>query len=216
MTTVDVEQVEQQGMVLVSQAEEIAVRDASTFQQAGVFLRNIAGYIRKVGEVLDPIVEAAHRAHKVAVEQRKKLLEPAQTAERIVKGEMAAFDQAERARVAEAQRRAEAERRRLEDEERLRNATQLEAAGKSAQAEAALVAPVTVPMFTPPVQAVTKAEGVSFREDWGFEIEDAALIPREYLIPDEKKIGALVRALKEQTRIPGVKVISRRIASVRA
>lgn len=214
--TTDTEQVEQQGLVLVSQAEEIAVRDASTFQQAGLFLRNIAGYLKKVGEVFDPIVEAAHRAHKVAVDQRKKMLEPAQAAEKIVKGEMAKWDTAERARVAEEQREAEAERRRLEDEERLKNAARLEAAGKTAQAEAALTAPVTVPVFTPPVQAVQKVEGVSFRDNWTFTVTDPGLVPREYLMLDEQKIRGVVRALKGEAKIPGVEVRCERISAVRA
>jgi hypothetical protein len=212
----DVEQVEQQGLVLVRQAGDIAVRDASTFQQAGLFLRTVSGYIRKVGEVLDPIVESAHKAHKIAVDQRKKLLEPAQSAERIVKAEMARFEQADRQRVLEEQRRLDADRRRLEDEERLANATRLEAAGKSEAAERALTAPVAAPVFVPPARPIVSAEGVSFRDNWDFEIEDAALLPREYLIPDEKKIRAVVKAHKGETKIPGVKVIHDRSAAVRS
>jgi len=214
--TTDTAEVEQQGLVLVAQAEEIAVRDGSTFQQAGLFLRNIAGYLRKVGEVFDPIVDAAHKAHKVAVDQRKKMLEPAQIAERIVKGEMAKWETGERERVAREQRAAEAERRRLEDEERLRNAARLEAQGKTAQAEAALVAPVTVPVFTPPVQAVSKVEGVSFRDNWTFTVTDPTLVPRDYLMLDEQKIRGVVRALKGETKIPGIEVRCERISAVRA
>ena len=48
--------------------------------------------------------------------------------------------------------------------------------------------------------------GLTVREDWKFSIVDAALIPREYLIPDEKKIGRIVRAMKDATNIPGVRV----------
>lgn len=216
MTIMEVEQVEQRGMVLVSQAGEIAVHDAPTFQQAGVFLRTIAGYLKQVGEIFDPMVESAHRAHKVAVEQRKKMTEPAETATRLVKAEMVKYEQAERDRVAREQRAAEAERRRLEDEARLAIAASLEQQGKTAAAEAALTAPVTVPVFTPPVQAVSKAEGISFREDWDFEIEDATLIPRAYLMPDEKKLRAAVRFFKAETKIPGIKAVPKRITSVRA
>ena len=216
MTTVEVEQVEQQGLELVKQAQEIAVRDASTFQQAGFFLRNIAGYLKRVGEVFDPIVEAAHKAHKVAVEQRKKMTEPAQVADRLVRAEMGKYESAERERVVLEQRAAEAERRRLEDEERLRIAATLEKEGKPEAAEQALTAPVTVRVYTPPVQPVIRAEGVSFREDWDFEIEDETLIPREYLMPDEKKIRAFVKATKGATKIPGIKAVPKTITSVRA
>ena len=216
MTDAAVQQVEQEALVLVSQAQAIAVVDRSTFQAAGLFLRSIARYIGNVGEVFDPIVDAAHKAHKAAVEQRRKFLEPAQSAERLVKGEMSKFEQAERARVAEEQRANEAERQRLEDEARLRNAERLEAAGKPEAAERALSAPVMAPVWTPPVQPVAQVEGISFRDTWDFEIEDAALIPREYLMPDEKKIRAFVKVLKAEAKIPGIKVIQGRTSAVRA
>lgn len=50
------------------------------------------------------------------------------------------------------------------------------------------------------------AEGVSIRNHWVFEVEDASKIPRAYLKPDEKKIGEVVRQLKGDTSIPGVRV----------
>ena len=63
----------------------------------------------------------------------------------------------------------------------------------------------------PDIPAPAKAEGVSLRENWTFEIVDESLIPREYLIPDEVKIRKVVVALKDKTNIPGVKAINRPI-----
>ena len=208
-------EIEAQAGVLVTQAQTLAVTDAASFQQAGVFLRTIAAYLKRVKEVFDPLVEAAHTAHKVAVAQRAKMAEPAQTAERLVKAAMGTYEAAERERVAAAERAAAAERRRLEDEERLRLATALEAEQKPAEAERALTAPVAIRVPTPVIAPVAKVEGVSFREDWDFEIEDAALIPREYLVPDEKKIRAVVRASKGDIKIPGIKPVPKTITSVR-
>lgn len=53
---------------------------------------------------------------------------------------------------------------------------------------------------------VEKIEGVTKRTIWKFEITDPTAIPREYLAIDEKKIGAVVRALKADASIPGVRV----------
>ena len=225
MTTQDVEQVEQQGLVLVQQAEEIAVRDPATFQEAGGFLRQIAGYLKRVGEVFDPIVDAAHKAHKVAVDQRKKMLEPAQVAERILKGQMAVYEQAERERVAREQRAADAERRRLEDEARLAVAASPESQGKPVAAAAGLPAPPAMPIFTPPVTAVPKAEGISFRDKWSAEVVDPmALIkavangeaPANLVIPDQQALNRLAGALKGEMRVPGVEARCERISSVKA
>lgn len=64
--------------------------------------------------------------------------------------------------------------------------------------------------------AVTKVEGISRRKVWRFEITDASVLPREYLMPDEQKIGGVVRAMKNQTRIPGVRVWEDEQISARA
>lgn len=48
--------------------------------------------------------------------------------------------------------------------------------------------------------------GVTFREEWHFEIEDAAVLPREYLQPNEAAIRGVVQALKGETKIAGVRV----------
>ena len=98
-----------------------------------------------------------------------------------------------------------------------------EKAGDAVRARALIEAPVVVapvtprPVFVaaPPAQA-PKVEGVSFRDDWDFVITNAALIPREYLIPDEKKIRAVVKAMKEHTNIPGIRAERGRTAAVRA
>lgn len=50
------------------------------------------------------------------------------------------------------------------------------------------------------------AAGTSVRKNWKFKIVDASAIPREYLIPDEKRIGEIVRANKDATDIPGIAV----------
>ncbi len=47
------------------------------------------------------------------------------------------------------------------------------------------------------------------RTIYTFEITDVSQIPREYLIPNEKLIGEIVRQQKEQTTIPGIKVVKK-------
>lgn len=47
------------------------------------------------------------------------------------------------------------------------------------------------------------------RSRWEYEITDPAALPREYLIPADVKIAAVVRALKGETNIPGVRVFER-------
>lgn len=51
-----------------------------------------------------------------------------------------------------------------------------------------------------------KMQGTSIRNRYDFDIVDVNLIPREYLIVDTAAIGKVVRALKDKTNIPGIKV----------
>lgn len=67
----------------------------------------------------------------------------------------------------------------------------------------------------PVVPDEPETNGLSLRKEWKFVIVDAKLIPREYLIPDEVKIRRIVRAMKEQANIPGVRIYSEDTVSQR-
>jgi hypothetical protein len=140
-------------------------------------------------------------------------------AELAVQRERERLEAEERARVAVEERRLRQE----EEDRRLAEASAAEAIGDTVRAEAIVSAPIVTapvvprPVFVapPPVQ-VTKAEGVSFREEWDFEVTNAAVIPREYLSVDEVKIRRVVKAMKGQTNIPGVRAFSKPTAAMRA
>lgn len=60
-----------------------------------------------------------------------------------------------------------------------------------------------------------KVPGVYIRTDWDFRIISEKEIPRSYLIPDVKKIKAIVKALQRETNIPGIQVIQKKIINVK-
>lgn len=96
--------------------------------------------------------------------------------------------------------------------------------------EQAIAAPA--PAITLPPRRIDVA-GVSSSENWQFKYAGCAsgldwdklptedrervmrLLPREYLRPDEKAIGKVVKALKGSTRIPGVEVFDAGTVRVR-
>lgn len=71
-----------------------------------------------------------------------------------------------------------------------------------AEAEAATAIAPTVE------SKVEEVSGISTRKEWKFRITDASSIPREYLIPDEKYIGQIVRASKGKKQIAGIEMYS--------
>lgn len=242
MTTDAVPALERESQEMAVLVQGLTVHDPESYAAAGEWIKTVAAYLKKVNELMGPIVEANHRAHKVAVQQRDALLRPAEGCKRILGDRMAAWDQRqadlrreaeaaarrEQARLEhEAREQAEAEQRRLQREaetRRLEEAALMEQAGDRAGASRLLDAPVPVPVVTPapvfvpapPPPMAPKVEGVSYRDVWEYEITDPALLPREYLMPDEKRIGSVVRAMRAETQIPGVRAYARRTTAVRA
>lgn len=188
---------ERQGTGMMVAAQQLLVADGASFAAGGEMLRAVAVYAKRVHEVIDPIVEAAHVAHRTAVAQRDRLLRPAQEVKRVVGEKMACYetDQRELARMAEAQarreverresearERAEAERRRLQaesDERYLAAAVAAEDRGDPALAEMIVENAPTVAAPPPepvsvvrPVVERPRAEGVSFRDSYRAEVTD--------------------------------------------
>ena len=84
---------------------------------------------------------------------------------------------------------------------------------RAAKAEAAgrpspLPEPVAPLVSGPPKSLETDLGNTSFRTDWKAELVNPSLLPREYLMPDETKINAVVRASKGSIQIPGVRIFS--------
>lgn len=154
--------VEEKALSIVDQAKAVKVTDPETYTAAGSLWKSIGDMIKEVKDTFDPICDAAHKAHKQAVEKRAKYLDPLTAAQKSVKGLMSAYDaeqerlrREEQARLEaiaraeeEARRKAEAERieaERKAEEERLMAAAQAaEAAGDKQTADALAEAAIEV------------------------------------------------------------------------
>jgi len=103
-------------------------------------------------------------------------------------------------------KRIEEEREKLrlqaaENQKRVEEATDM-AIDEAAKAEAAMTPAPVVP-------EAPKTEGLSMRDNWCFEVVDPMIVPRSYLMIDEAKLGKVVRALKGQISIPGVRIFNK-------
>jgi len=144
----------------------------------------------------------AREAEEQAERERKRLEEEAERLERLRR------EAAKNADNEITLKRIEEEREKLrlqaaENQKRADEATN-QAIDEAAEAEAAL-APAPIGPEAP------KTEGLAMRGNWCFEVVDPAAVPRQYMMPDEIKIGKVVRALKGQITIPGVRIFNRPI-----
>lgn len=227
-------QIAEQGRGFIAEAKAFAiVRDDEHRDAALAFNRRVKTMRGLVGELYDEPIDKAHKLHKMLCEKRNALDGPLADADKAVRRSLGTYEDNKRA-VIEAARRAEEAKQREEvarlererqaeinrlrkiaEDKRLAEAAALEAAGKKAQAEALVAAPVyvVVPSVAPPpivnrTPIYEAPKGTSTRVNWKHRIIDVDLIPREWMIPNDVKIGAHVRANHESHGIPGVDAYS--------
>lgn len=233
---------EREGQGLVVAANEISIDSSDAYTKAAKWLQERVLPLKKqISETFRPRITQAHELHKGLLADEKRFLAPVEGAERVVRGKIAAYEEQQRQRQREAEETARRERQRLEDEERARvdaerrrledearqaRLAQVEQAVETRDQETAdrlIAAPLEVapvaprPVFAPPAAIVTapKVEGLAFQEVWEFEVVDEAAVPREYLDVSETRIRKVVQALREKTKIPGVRAFSRRVPKVK-
>lgn len=210
----EVREVAEQARHLATIGERYSVATADEFTVAGEELRRIKAAQKRLDEVRKGITRPIDAAKKAILDLFREPETRLAAAESGVKRAMLGF-QAEQDRLRQAEQRKAEEAARKERERLEAQAAKAVAAGKLEKAEALEVRAATV---SAPVihREAPKVAGLSTREVWRYEITDAALIPREYLVPDTVKIGKVVQALRGDTTIPGVRVYAERQMAARA
>lgn len=228
IATPKAEELMQIGTNGVEIAQAIAIDSPAMYEAAAEELREIVTKKKTLDEQRKSITKPLDTAKSNIMDLFRKPIDLLEQAEQILKKAMGNYS-AEQRRIADQQQRrleaqAAAERERLNKQaaEMAEQAAALEQQAETGTADttaevldqAVVVAAQAEELRTqaamtvaPVVQvATTKAAGVSTRQNWKYEITDASLIPREYLVVDDKKIGGVVRAMKGDTDIPGIRV----------
>jgi len=193
----------------LSDVKTIAIRTPEQLQSAGNVSNKIKARIKQRDTERKELTKPLDEVKAKIMDKYRPAIEQLTQAQRLIDGMIADYLEEQRKIQQEKQRKADEEARK-ERERAEAKAKEWAAKGNDKKAEEWLDKSETV--VAPVIQAPdTKAAGISTREDWDFEISDASLIPREYLIPDEKAIRAFVKATKGKKEIPGVKIISKTI-----
>lgn len=232
-----------QGSAIIAESKKFAdIRDDSHRDEAMASGQRIKQMRQLVADLFDDPIAQAHKLHKTLCSRRKVLDDPLLEAETAVRRSIGAYEQRKRqeleakrqAEIAEARRRQEEadrerqrqieEARRAEEDRRLEQAAALESAGRCDLATQALDAPIAVqPPPPPPVVTQPRIETPAYvapkdaglRTTWKFRIIDQNLIPREYMVPDVVKIGAVVRTTKGTVPIAGIEAYADQTANLR-
>ena len=209
----EIQRIERQSSEVLDQSMLLRIFDTESFSRATHFLKGLKAVQAEINEAFDPIIQAQHQAHQKSLETKRKYSLPLLKAEGIVKEKIKDYHLEQEQIRQEEEARLYREAKKAEEERVLQMAVQAEKDGDTEEAEAILKNPVVAPVIS--LSSKTKGQGVSYREVWKFRIKDADLIPNTYKIVDEPKIGAVVRALKDKTNIPGIEVYCDKSVAVR-
>lgn len=196
-----------------------SVSDSFAFEGATATLRTIKEKLSDLETRRKGITKPLDDAKASVMDLFRGPKEQLERADRVIRAAMQAYLKAEEVKRIELQRQAEEkakavaaeEQRRLalEAEKDLAEGRELAAMEKIERAESVAVIPEIVPQGY-------KSKGATPTKNWTFQIVDVSLIPREYLVPDEKLLKALAKSRKEAASVPGVKFFAEESISLRA
>ena len=202
---------------VLAQARSIVVRTAEDRVQAQEFKRTLKQEIKRRLEWFAPRKAAARAVWQGICKDEAHAVQPLKNADQEIDARVGRYDADERARIdaerrrleAAAQEQARKERERLEKEAARLKTPELREA-RLAQAEAVEAAPVILP------PAPARVKGEYEVTTWRAIIEDAAKLPREWLVPNESGLQSFARATKGAVQVPGVRFVSETQKRMRA
>jgi len=194
---------------ILDRMDALTIGNDEQFQETGTFLKGIKGKEKEVKEYFEPERAKKYSEYKAVTDQIGTFTEPLGKAEKIVKRKIGDY------RTAQEQKRREEEQKRLaelkvQEEDRLLEEAETNGDESILDDEIMLARPTLE-------TEIPKMAGISFTEVWHFEIVDfGALVnavaageaPLEVLEPAEKEIRQLIKALKGNTKLPGIRVYS--------
>ena len=201
-TPPDTASVERGSSALAIMAKALTIHDSATADEAGRLLVEAGQRDAQVVALFAEPKRLAHAAHKslCALESRVRA-GPLRVME-VVTAKLTDWLNAKRRARELTESILRTAARRHAEEDRLREAEHVAVVHGDAAGLAILDRPV-VPASI--MLAAPKIEGVVERHTVAWELTDAALLPREYLMPNERAIDARVRTLGLAANIPGVR-----------
>lgn len=218
----DPEALKAQALELSERTKAIEINSPAAYELAGSTLLAIIGMRQALETALRPEIDRTHKLHVAACAVLNHYDKPlAADAQRLKDGMTDFRKREDQARLAAEQADRERQQKEAEEDARKRtvelqlsDAIAAEQRGEPDVAKMILDAPPLplAPVYTPPVRyasSVPKLAGIVSVDDWDFEVFDESLIPRKYLLPDEKALKNEAKTLKGRAEVPGVRFFNR-------
>jgi len=195
----EIQEVQQQAGTVVQTATNIAIASDADIEGASVVLKSIADTKKSIEERRQFFVKPLNDQVKKINDLFKELAAPLVSADTLIRGKLSEY----RSVQAEIARKEQERLNRLAEQ-------QQERLNKKAEKEGVEAPKIIAPVVT---QLPTKVGNVATRKVWAFEITDSALVPRQYLVIDDKAIRSAIQAGARE--IAGVRVYQKEELVVR-
>ena len=209
------QELETRALSIPERAKTTTITTAAEYIAAGELLKTIKGLSAEIDETFDPIIKAAHTAHKEAITQKNKVAAPLLEAEAILKPRIAGYLREEETKRRNEELRLQKEAEDRAKEEQLANAVILDDIGETAMANRVLQEEIYVPPVVLP-SAAPKVSGISMRETWSAQVVDlmtlvkavaAGIAPIQCLQANTVFLGQQARSMKSALSYPGVRAV---------
>lgn len=191
---------------MLLQAQSIVVTNAEEYEAAAAVLQNLTEREEEIearkATIWDPLAKLT-KACQVLFNPPLKVIEQAKN---VVRNTMGVYALEQRNIQRAAQQRADD----AAEEAREKLLAKAERAVDNGNPERALVLEARAQSVQAPEieMDIPKVTGLHLRERWLFEVTDATLVPREYLMVDERLVRAEVNSKEALAKIPGVRIWS--------
>ena len=203
-----VPEVNTKGLAAIEQANAFVIQTQEDAAAVDAFCVNLKALEKEVDAGYDDHIDAAFKAHKALVAKKKLYAEPIAQARSIAKGKLGVWQDKQRVIAEQEAAIARAKAKKDAEDEALARAARAAEFGDDKGADEIISAPVVVE----PVKVAAPAKTATvFQTRWKARVVNASLVPDEYWVLDEQKIGAVARATKGAIKIPGVEIYSERV-----
>lgn len=201
---------------LALQLQTFKVSNQDEYNTSGEYLKNVKSATKQLEDMRMSMTRPLDESKKRIMDFFRKPLDILTNAEEALKRARIAYSNEQEKKRREEEARL-AEMARKEAEKLAARANAAEAKGNTEKAEMLRQKAQETEMITPAVAPkVEKVAGISIMTTWKFRIVNPKLIPVEYMLPDEKTIGKMVRAGGGKWTIPGIEIYPEQTESVRA
>jgi hypothetical protein len=221
VSAVVVEKAKADALAIPDRIGTLVIRDQESLDIFNGLLIEVDARLEYFSDLYDPQIAKANALHKSLLADKKKLTDPLERAKKAGRAKVAdyLYEEDQKRLAAARERQLAEEKAEREAEKAVDKAHELIEKGQDAKAES------IIDKATEKIEAIKAAAPAvpekpvadfSLRETWEFEVTDASLVPRKYLLVDEVTIGKIVRAMKDQTDIPGIRAYPKRSVASKA